>query len=66
VGVEPTDDTERCRPTVLKTVRITGPHALPHCKTRDLLPCGFYLPGFILVDGCEITTSKPLGPNSKV
>ena len=29
MGVEPTDDTERCRPPVLKTGRVTGPHALP-------------------------------------
>jgi hypothetical protein len=29
VGVEPTDDTERCRPPVLKTGVITGLRALP-------------------------------------
>jgi len=29
VGVEPTGDTARCRPPVLKTGTITGPHALP-------------------------------------
>jgi hypothetical protein len=32
VGVEPTDDTARCHPPVLKTVRTTGSHALPHGK----------------------------------
>jgi hypothetical protein len=30
VGVEPTNDTERCHPPVLKTGRVTGPRALPH------------------------------------
>ena len=29
VGVEPTSDRVTCRPPVLKTGRITGPHALP-------------------------------------
>lgn len=29
VGVEPTGDTVRCHPPVLKTGTITGPHALP-------------------------------------
>ncbi len=29
VGVEPTGDRKTCRPPVLKTGRITGPHALP-------------------------------------
>jgi hypothetical protein len=29
VGVEPTGDRETCRPPVLKTGTITGPHALP-------------------------------------
>jgi len=29
VGVEPTGDIARCRPPVLKTGTITGPHALP-------------------------------------
>jgi len=29
VGVEPTGDTARCHPPVLKTETITGPHALP-------------------------------------
>jgi len=29
VGVEPTGDRIACRPPVLKTGTITGPHALP-------------------------------------
>jgi hypothetical protein len=29
VGVEPTGDRKTCRPPVLKTGMITGPHALP-------------------------------------
>jgi len=29
VGVEPTGDRKTCRPPVLKTGTITGPHALP-------------------------------------
>src|SRR6266480_4237368 len=33
VGVEPTGDRKTCRPPVLKTGRITGPHALP-CRCR--------------------------------
>jgi hypothetical protein len=35
VGVEPTGDRKTCRPPVLKTGRITGPHALP-CRCPDL------------------------------
>jgi len=30
MGVEPTGDRIACRPPVLKTGTITGPHALPH------------------------------------
>ena len=30
MGVEPTGDRKTCRPPVLKTGRITGPHALPY------------------------------------
>src|SRR5579864_2887809 len=36
VGVEPTGDIARCRPPVLKTGTITGPHALPSCSYNYL------------------------------
>src|SRR5712692_672454 len=34
VGVEPTGDRKTCRPPVLKTGTITGPHALPEEPSR--------------------------------
>jgi hypothetical protein len=34
VGVEPTGDRIACRPPVLKTGTITGPHALPQHNNR--------------------------------
>ncbi len=34
VGVEPTGDRKTCRPPVLKTGTITGPHALPEEPPR--------------------------------
>jgi hypothetical protein len=34
VGVEPTGDRIACRPPVLKTGTITGPHALPHVNNN--------------------------------
>jgi hypothetical protein len=36
VGVEPTGDRIACRPPVLKTGTITGPHALPHAKNNAM------------------------------
>jgi hypothetical protein len=36
VGVEPTGDTARCRPPVLKTVKLTGTHALPLHPVYDI------------------------------
>lgn len=45
MGVEPTGNTARCRPPVLKTGTITGPHALPlfilnniQLITQDFVP----------------------------
>src|SRR5437773_5469094 len=35
VGVEPTGDRIACRPPVLKTGTITGPHALPQVNEGD-------------------------------
>ncbi len=46
VGVEPTGDKRTCRPPVLKTGTITGPHALPFAamepkeKIRPERRCG--------------------------
>jgi hypothetical protein len=37
VGVEPTGDTVRCHPPVLKTGTITGLHALPSIYLSNLL-----------------------------
>jgi hypothetical protein len=36
VGVEPTGDRKTCRPPVLKTGTITGPHALPYLIINKL------------------------------
>src|ERR1700687_3238602 len=36
VGVEPTGDRIACRPPVLKTGTITGPHALPHFRISNI------------------------------
>jgi len=38
VGVEPTSDRQTCRPPVLKTGRITGPHALPRNSFQFPVP----------------------------
>ena len=43
MGVEPTGDRKTCRPPVLKTGRITGPHALPCRRIRIAHLC--YLEG---------------------
>jgi hypothetical protein len=41
VGVEPTGDRIACRPPVLKTGTITGPHALPK-MVESLISPGFW------------------------
>jgi hypothetical protein len=40
VGVEPTGDRIACRPPVLKTGTITGPHALPQRDDKKTLTGG--------------------------
>jgi hypothetical protein len=50
VGVEPTGDRIACRPPVLKTGTITGPHALPQGNTLAT-----DLPGFPRISSeCEM------------
>jgi len=39
MGVEPIGDRKTCRPPVLKTGTITGPHALPRFIINNLLYC---------------------------
>jgi len=48
VGVEPTGDTARCRPPVLKTGTITGPHALPFFKLSKWILAGRGGPAMLL------------------
>jgi hypothetical protein len=36
MGVEPIGDRQTCRPPVLKTGTVTGPHALPYLFTCEV------------------------------
>jgi hypothetical protein len=54
VGVEPTGDRKTCRPPVLKTGTITGPHALPYrgfyvsCEAHCCIGLVFHVEHFVV------------------